>query len=306
VPPQHARSEPLSSKISVSTLPPWKSFKYEALPLTDVSLTTPFFHLLLRLSQLTHLIHLELLPPPNTSRVMSSMRQPNKTLNEPNRRRSSSDSSIQIECSLRRYRLPDWALPRSDYDIASCSSDDDHERIELDDRKGYHNARRKKLKVRRRWARTMGPAAYEVPRFHEELTEHVRSVEDGPLDADGIEEDEGFFAKLTAPYEPPSPSHGPKTDWGRHPPSPVRVPKSNQHDSQVRRVGCPPGLCSCATEQDVDNDHSSDDDEPVPHLDRNHEMDHDLYTPSGKWEMAKHSPIDKWETLMRIKGVLSG
>ena len=215
-------------------------------------------------------------------------------MNEPNRRRSASDSAIQIECSP----LPHWALPRSDFDIASCSSDDDHERIELGDREGYCKARRRKLRVRRRWARTIGPDASEVPRFCGELTEHVRSVKDGPLDADGIREGEGFFAALTAPYEPPSPSHGPKIDWAKHSPSPV----PDQGDSRVRRVGCPPGLYDCAAEQDVDNDHESDDDEPIPHLDIDYEMDHGLYTPSGKWEMAKDSSIDEWETLMRIKG----
>jgi hypothetical protein len=228
---------------------------------------------------------------------MSSTRQPNKTLNEPNRRRSSSDSAIQIECSLRRYQLPDWALPRSDYDVASCSSDDDHERVEIDDRKGYRNARRKKLKVRRRWARTIGPDAYEVPRFCEELTEHVRSVKDGPLDADGIEEDEGFFATLTAPYEP-LPFTRPENRLDKVLPVSSPDPRTKPRC----RAGCPPGLCSCAAEQDVDNDHDSDDDEPIPHLDRDYEMDHDLYTPSGKWEMVKHCPIDGWETLMRIKG----
>ena len=255
-------------------------------------------------SPTTHILfHLEPRPAPNT-RAMSSLRQPNRTLSEPNRRRSSSDSSIQIECSPRNYRIPDWALPQSNHDVASCSSDDDHERVELDDRKGYCGARRKKLKVRRRWARTIGPAAYEVPRFCEELTEHVRSIEDGPLDADGIEKDEGFLATLTAPYEPPSPSR--KLNWTTHcPPSPVPVQKPNQHDSPVRRVGCPPGLCSCAAEQDVDNDHDPDDDEPIPHLDQDYEMDNHLYTPSGKWETARHSPIDGWETLMRIKGTLS-
>jgi len=231
------------------------------------------------------------------------MRQPNKTPNEPNRRRSSSDSSIQIEYSLRHHPLPDWALPWPDYDVASCSSDDDHERIELDDRKGYRRARRKKLKVRRSWARTTGPDAYQVPRFCEDLTEHVRSVEDGPLDADGIEENEGFFATLTAPYEPPSPSHGPKIDWTKYSPSPASVAKPDQHNSPA---GCPPGLCGCAAEQDVDNDRRSDDDEPIPHLDRDYEMHHDLYTPSGKWEMAKRNPIDGWENLMRIKGMLDG
>jgi len=231
------------------------------------------------------------------------MRQPSKTPNEPNRRRSASDSAVQIECSLRRYQLPDWALPRSDYDVASCSSDDDHELVEIDDREGYDKARRKKLQVRQRWARTIGPDVYGVPRFCKELTEHVRSVEDGPLDADGIKEDEGFFAKLTAPYEPPSPSRDPKIDWTKCSSS----PELNQHDSQVRRAGCPPGLYTCAAEQDVDNGYESDNDEPIPHLDRNYGMDHDIYTPSGKWEMAKHCPIDGWETLMRIKGeILNG
>ena len=231
---------------------------------------------------------------------MSSTRQPSNTLNEPNRRRSASDSAIQIECGLRRYQLPDWALSRSDYDVASCSSDDDHERIEVDDRRGYRNARQMKLKVRRRWARTIGPDAHQVPRFCNELTEHVRSVEDGPLDADGIDEGEGFFAKLTAPYEPPSHSREPKIDWTKHFPSPS--PKLNQHDPRARRAECPPGLCTCAAEQDVDNGYESDHDEPIPHLDRNYGMDHDIYIPSGKWEMAKHCPIDGWETLMRIKG----
>lgn len=224
------------------------------------------------------------------------MTQPNKALNEPNRRRSASDSAIQIECSLRRHQLPDWALPRSDYDVASCSSDDDHERIEVGDRKGYRGARQRKLRVRRKWKRTVGPNLYEVPRFCEVLTEHVRSIKDGPLDADGIEEDEGFFATLTAPYEPPSTSLGPKTDWTKSPPKP------NQHDTRAPRAGCPPGLCNCAAEQDIDNDCDSDGDEPIPHLDRDYEMDHGLYTPSGKWETAKCCPIDGSETLMRIKG----
>jgi len=234
---------------------------------------------------------------------MSSLRRLNKTPEGPNRRRSSSDPAIQIECSLRRDSLPDWALPRPDYDVASCSSDDDHERVEVDDRDGYRNARRKKLKVRRRWARTIGPDAYRVPRFCGELTEHVRSVKGGPLDADGIEEGEGFFATLTAPYEPPSPPRGPKLDWAKNSPSsPTPIPKPNQDDSQARHVGCHPGFCSCAAEQDVDNDHDSDDDEPIPHPDRNYETHHDLYTPSGKWEVVRDSPIDGWETLMRIKG----
>lgn len=231
---------------------------------------------------------------------MSSSRQPNRTLDEPNRRRS----SVHIEHSPRRHRIPDWALPQSNHDVASCSSDDDHERVELDDRKGYCSARRKKLRVRRRWARKIGPAAYE-PRFCEELTEHVRSIEDGPLDADGIEKDEGFFATLTAPYEPPSPSQSPKIDWATYSsPSPVPLQKPNQNDSPVRRVGCPPGLCSCPAEQDVDNNRESDDDEPIPHLDEDYEMDNHLYTPSGKWETMRHSPIDGWETLMRIKGMV--
>ena len=221
---------------------------------------------------------------------MSSIRQPNKALNVPNRRRASSDSSIH------RYRIPDWALPQPNHDVASCSSDDDHERVEIDDRRGYRNARRMKLKVRRKRARTMGSAAHGVPRFCKELTEHVRSIRDGPLDADGIEEHEGFFATLTAPYEPPSPSRSPKIDWATYSPSP--------HDPQVRRVGCPPGLCSCATEQDAVNDQDSEDDEPIPHPDRDYEMDHDLYAPSGKWEMVKNSSIDRWETLMRLKGAL--
>lgn len=236
---------------------------------------------------------------------MSSMRQPNNTLNEPNRRRSSSDSSIQIECSLRRYRIPDWALPRSGYDVASCSSDDDHERVELEDIKGYRNARRKKLKVRRKWARTMRPDPYQAPRFCEDLTEHVRSIEDGPLDADGIEKDEGFFATSTAPYEPPSPSRSPKINWATYSPSLAPPPSPDQHDPRVRRVGCPPGLCSCATEQDVDNDNESDDDEPIPHPDRDSGTNHDLYVPSGKWETVKHRPIEGWENLMRIKGARS-
>jgi hypothetical protein len=158
------------------------------------------------------LLHLSYLPPrpsrvfpADNTRAMSSItRRPNNAPNEPNRRRSCSDSAIEFECSLRRYPLPDWALPQSDYDVASCSSDDDHERIDLDDREGYHKARRRKLRVRRRWARTIGPSAYEAPRFCGVLTEHVRSVEDGPLDADGIEQQEGFFATLTVPYEPPS------------------------------------------------------------------------------------------------------
>ncbi|KAF9651916.1 hypothetical protein BDM02DRAFT_3110049 [Thelephora ganbajun] len=229
--------------------------------------------------------------------MMSSMRQPNKTLNEPNRRRSSSDSDIQTE-----YSLPDWSLPRSDYDVASCSSDDDHERIEFDDRKGYHSARRKKLKVRRRWGRTIGSTTHEVPMFCEELTGHVLSVERGPLDADGIEEGEGFFATLTAPYEPPSPSCRPRIDWVKYPRSPFPTSNPNQDDSQVRRVRCPPGLCNCAAEQEVDKDRKSDDDEPIPPLDRDYEVNHDLYTPSGKWEAVRRSPIDGWETLMRIKG----
>ena len=269
--------------------------------MTDVLLTAHFFHLSLT-SPSPLLIHLELRPAPDT-RPMGSIRQPNMALNEPNRRRSSSDSSVQIECSLRRYRVPGWALPRSSYDVASCSSDDDHERVELNDDKGYRKARRKKLRVRRKWARTMGPAAYEVPRFCEELTEHIRSIEDGPLDADGIEKDEGFFATLTAPYEPPSPSRSPKIDWPKQPPPPV--PNPSQHEPQVRRIGCPPGLCTCAAEQDFDSDHRSDDDEPIPHLDRDYETDHDLYTPSGKWEAVKRCPIDRWETLMRIKGMVS-
>jgi hypothetical protein len=235
---------------------------------------------------------------------MSSKRQPYNALDEPNRRRSSSDASV--EYGLRRYRLPDWALPRPDYDIASCSSDDDHERVELDDRKGYRKARRMKLKVRRRRAWTVGSGADRVPGFCGELTEHVRSLEEGPLEADEIEEDEGFFATLTAPYEPPSPSPGPKIDWASYSPSPAPVPKPHQRDSQVRCVGCPPGLCTCATtELDADNDNETDDDEDLSHLDQDYEMGHDLYTPSGKWEVVRHCPIDGWETLMRIKGMTS-
>ena len=238
--------------------------------------------------------------------MSSTTGQANKTVNEPNRRRSCSDSAVQFECSLRRCPLPDWALPRSDYDAASCSSDDDHELMELDDRKGYRRARRKKLKVRRRWAQRFGLDPYHVPRFCKVLTEHIRSTRDGPLDADGIEEDQGFISTLTAPYEPPSPSRGSKIDWTKHPPPPLPIHKSGQRDSEVRRVGCPPGICNCTGEQDLDNDHSSDDDEPIPHLDRDYEMNanHDLYTPSGKWEKLGHRPIDGWETLMRIKGVL--
>lgn len=195
-------------------------------------------------------------------------RQPNRALNELNRRRSRSDSAIQIEWGVRRCpELPDWALPRSDFDIASCSSDDDHERIELGDRRGYRRMRRQKLKVRRRWTQTVGLDAFEVPRFCKELTEHVRS------------------------YEPPSPS---------------RNHDLNQYDPGVRRAGCPPGLCTCAAEQCVDNDCSSDDDEPVPHSDKDYEVNHDLYTPSGKWEKAKHRSIDEWKTLMRIKGIVVG
>lgn len=235
---------------------------------------------------------------------MSSItRQPNKTVNEPNRRRSCSDSAIRIQCGFRQYPpVPDWAMPRSDYDIASCSSDDDHERIELDDRKGYRKARRRKLKVRRRWAQTIGLEVYKLPRFCGELTEHVRSVREGPLDADGIREDEGFFSTLTAPYEPPSRTTN--IDWAKRcSPSPP-TQKPNRNDSEVRHAGCPPGLCTCAAEEAVDNDHSSDDDEPIP--DRDHEMKHDLYVPSGKWEKVRHSSIDGWETLRRIKGILAG
>lgn len=215
-------------------------------------------------------------------------RQPNGAVNEQNRRRSRSDSAIQIEWNVRQCpQLPDWALPRSDYDIASCSSDDDHERVELGDRKGYRRMRRQKLKVRRRWTQTVGLDAFEVPRFCKELTEHVRSIGDGPLDADGIREDEGFLAALTAPCEPPSPS---------------RNHDLNQYDAGVRRAGCLPGLCTCAAEQCVDN--SSDDDEPIPHLDKGYEVNHDLYVPSGKWEKTKHRSIDGWKTLMRIKGIV--
>jgi hypothetical protein len=264
---------------------------------------TPF-HLYLT-SHIPHLVDPELLlPAPNIRPMGPIARQSNKALNEPNRRRSCSDSAVQFQYSLRRYPLPDWALPRSDYDVASCSSDDDHERIELDDRKGYRRARRAKLKVRRRWAQSVGLDAYDAPRFCREVTEHIRSVNDGPLDADGIEDDEGFFSKLNAPYEPPSPSRGPKIDWTKSPPSPLPIHRLNQGDSESRRVGCPPGLCSCAAEQDVDSDHNSDDDEPIPHLDSDYEMNHDLYTPGGKWEKMRDRPIDGWETLMRIKGVL--
>lgn len=236
---------------------------------------------------------------------MSSItKPPNKALNEPNRRRSCSDSAVPSECDLRRYLLPDWALPRSDYDVASCSSDDDHERIELDDRKGFRKARRLKLKVRQRWAQTIGLDAYDFPRFCKELTEHIRSVKDGPLDADGIEEDEGFFSTLTAPYEPPSPLSRRKIDWTKYSPSPLPTHKTNKQDSEIGRFRCPPGLCNCAAEQDVGNGHDSDDDEPIPQPDRDYGMNHDLYTPSGKWEKLRHRPIDGWETLMRIKGVL--
>ena len=226
------------------------------------------------------------------------------TLSEPNRRRSCSDSALQFECSLHQHPLPDWALPRSDYDVASCSSDDDHERIELDDRKGYRKARREKLKARQRWAQTIGLDAFDAPRFCKELTEHIRSVKVGPLDADGIKEDQGFFSTLTAPYEPPSPSHGKKVVWEKSPSSPPPIHVLNRHESEVRCVGCPSEPCNSAVDQDVDNDHSSDDDEPIPHLNGDHEMNHDLYTPSGKWEKLRHRSIDGWKTLMRIKGVL--
>ena len=229
--------------------------------------------------------------------------QPKETLNEPNRRRSCSDSALQFECNLRWHPLPDWAMSRSDYDVASCSSDDDHERIELGDRKGFCRARRDKLRVRRRWAQSIGLGAYNVPRFCKELTEHVRSIKDGPLYADGIEEDDGFLSTLTAPYEPPPPSYRLKIDWAKHPPSPLLIHTLNQHGSEGR-VRCPPGLCNCVVEQDVSSDHSSDDDEPIPHLDADYEINHDLYTPSGKWETLRDRPIDGWETLMRIKGVL--
>ena len=252
-------------------------------------------------SHIPHLVDPEPLPAPDTRTMSPNTRQPNK---EPNRRRSCSDSAVQFQYSLGRHPLPDWALPRSDYDVASCSSDDDHERIELDDRKGYRRARRKKLKVRRRWAQTIGLDAYDVPGFCKEFTEHIRSIRDGPLDADGIEEDEGFFSTLIAPYKPPLASRGSRIDWTKSPLSPLAVHRSKQDDSQPRRVGCPPGLCNCAAEQDVDNDHSSDDDGPISHLDRDYELNHELYTPGGKWENFRHRSIDGWETLIRIKGVL--
>lgn len=251
------------------------------------------------------MVELELLSTPKIRAMSSFTRQLNKNLDEPNRRRSSSDSAIQFEYGLCQYPPPDWALPRSDYDVASCSSDDDHERIELDDREGYRGARRKKLKIRRRWAQTIGLDPSNVPKFCRELTEHVRSVKDGPLDADGIEEDKGFFSRLTAPYKPPSPSRGPKVDWAGYPSPPLPIHKLNQHDSEIRHSGCPPGICNWAEEQDVDGDRNSDGDEPIPHLDKYHEMNHDLYTPSGKWEEMRHRHIDGWETLMRIKGVLA-
>lgn len=40
------------------------------------------------------------------------------------------------------------------------------------------------------------------------------------------------------------------------------------------------------------------------YLDRDHEMNHDLYIPSGKWEKVKHRSIDGSETFMRIKGTV--
>ena len=78
------------------------------------------------------------------------------------------------------------------------------------------------------------------PRFCKELTKRVRSVEDGPLDADGIDESEGFFAKLTAPYEPPSPSRDPKIDWTKHSPSPKlnRSTYCNEAPVTVVDVSC--------------------------------------------------------------------
>lgn len=229
---------------------------------------------------------------------MSSIaRHPSKPFEGPNRRRSCSDSAIQVECSFCHYPLPNWALPRSDYDVASCSSDDDHERIELNDRKGYRRARRNKLKVRRRWEQRIGLDWYEVPRFCKELTEHVRSTKVGPLDADATDEAEGFLSALTAPYEPP-PS---LAKYSPFPPS----HESNQHRQESHGIVCPPGLCSCAAEQDIDNDLSSEDDEPIPHLDGGDQMNHDLYTPSGRWEEVRHRPIEGWETLMRMKGVLT-
>ena len=258
------------------------------------------FHLTFA-SHIPHLADPELPPAPDIRTMSPIPRQPNK---EHNRRRSCSDSAVHFQYTLGRYPLPHWALPRSDYDVASCSSDDDHERIELDDRKGYRRARRQKLKVRRRWAQTIGLGAYDVPRFCKEFTEHIRSVKDGPLDADGIEDDQGFFSTLIAPYQPPPPSCGPRIDWTKSPPSPLPTQKSNHNGSQPRRVGCPPGLCNCAVEQDVDNDRSSDDDEPILHLDKDYEMNHELYTPGGKWENFRHRPIDGWETLMRVKGAL--
>lgn len=38
-------------------------------------------------------------------------------------------------------------------------------------------------------------------------------------------------------------------------------------------------------------------------LDKDYEVNHNLYTPSGKWEKTKHRSIDGWKTLMRIKGM---
>lgn len=166
------------------------------------------------------------------------------TSNEPNRRRSCSDSAIEIEWSFRQCPLPQWALPRPNHDVASCSSDDDHERIELGDRKGYRKARRKKPRVRlRRRAHTIGLDAHEIPRFCKELTEHVRSIKDGPLDAGGIDEDKGFFSALTAPYNPLPPPRGPKIGWTKHSSSSL-THESNGYDPGARRVGCPPGHCT--------------------------------------------------------------
>ena len=78
------------------------------------------------------------------------------------------------------------------------------------------------------WERMIGPDAYEVPRFCEVLTEHVRSVKEGPLDTDRIKEDQGFLAKLSAPYEPPSTSHDPEINQKKYSPSPLSTP--NLHE----------------------------------------------------------------------------
>ena len=218
-----------------------------------------------------------------------------KPFGELNRRRSCSDSAIELECGPRRCPLPDWVSPRSAHDPALCDSDEHHQWIEPDGRRTYGS------KVRRTRALTIGSNTYEVSKVS---SEHVK---DDPLDADGTEGKQGFHLALIAPYEQlPTPPRRSGIDGPKYPPSPLPTRKSNRQEPEALRVGCPPGLCTCPIEQDLegDDDSGSDDDYPTLHLDSGHEMNHELYVPSGKWEDVRHKSIDGWETLMRIKGMI--